>query len=306
MSPSRREVITWGAGAGAALLGWRPAAAQTQPLVTKAIPASGERVPVIGLGTRDYRVAPGGDPARYRDALGTFVRLGGKVVDTAPSYGNAESVLGAAIREAGLRERIFLASKVDRAGQGEGRARIEASFSALETPRMDLMQVHNLRDTATQLATLRELKAAGRIRYIGVTTSSDNQYGELAEVMAREALDFIQVDYSLGNRGAADRLLPLAEGRGIAVLINLPFGRTSLFRRVGDRPLPAWAADIDCTTWAQVFLKYVVSHPAVTCAIPGATQARHVEDNIGAARGRTPDAALRTTIEQFFDQLPAG
>lgn len=306
MNLTRREAIEIGAAAGASLLlGWQPAFAQVS-LVEKAIPGSGERVPVVGLGGRDYRAGPGEDLSRFRDTIATFARFGGKVVDTAPSYGNSESIIGASARDLGIRDRLFLASKVDQAGRELGRARIEASFTALGTTKVDLMQVHNLRDATTQLATLRELKAQGRVRYVGITSSSDDQYAEMERLMEREALDFIQVDYSLRDRNAAERILPLAADRGLGVLTNLPFGRASLFRAVGDRPLAPWAAETDCASWAQVFLKYVVSHPAVTCAIPGMTQARHAEDNMGAARGRMPDAAMRTTMERFFDQLPRG
>ncbi len=225
------------------------------------------------------------------------------MLDTAPSYGNSESVLGDLIAELGIRDGIFLATKVDRQGREAGLERMEASFDKLRTDRVDLMQVHNLRDAVTQLAAMREWKQAGRLRYTGITTSSDRQYEAMAQIMSVEVFDFIQVDYSLGNRSAADRILPLAADRGMAVLVNLPFGRARLFRAVGDRPLPDWAADIDCSTWAQVFLKYVVSHPAVTCAIPGTTKEHHAVDNMGAARGRLPDAALRRRMEGFFDAL---
>jgi len=303
MPYTRREILALGAAAGAAILtGARGTLAQS-PLVTKPIPASGERIPVVGVGTNRYR---SGDPdyvARLRDTLSAFARVGGKVVDTAPSYSDSEDVIGGILRETGIRERLFLATKVDREGADAGRARIEDSFRALGVARVDLLQVHNLRDAGTQLGTLRELKAAGRIRYVGITSSSDRQYEEMEAIMRRETLDFIQVDYAVGNRGAGDRLLPLAAERGMAVLANLPFGRGAQFRAVGDRPLPPWAAEIGCASWAQVFLKYVVSHPAVTCAIPGTTRVAHVEDNLGAARGHLPDAGMRRTIEQFFDSI---
>lgn len=304
MSYSRREVIALGAGVGASLaLGRRPAVAQS-PLIERAIPSTGERLPVIGIGGRNFRSGPDVEANRYRDTIAAFARLGGKVIDTAPSYGDSEAILGGIMRETGLRRQIFLATKVDVAGREAGIAKMEASMRALGVESVDLMQVHNLRDTAVQLATLREWKAAGKTRYIGITSSSDNQYPEMAQLMERERLDFIQVDYAVGNRGAGERVLPLAADKGIAVLINLPFGRGAQFRAVGTRPLESWAAQIDCSSWAQVFLKYVVSHPAVTCAIPGTTQARHAEDNNGACRGRMPDAAMRRTIEQYFDQLP--
>ncbi len=306
MSYTRRAFLEFGAAAGANLLLGAQAARAQSELVTKPIPSSGERIPVVGVGTNRYRSGDAAYVARLGDTLKAFARLGGKVVDTAPSYADSESVIGGILRESGLRERLFLATKVDREGVDAGRARIEDSFRTLGVSRMDLFQVHNLRDSANQLGTLRELKAAGRIRYLGVTTSSERQYEELEAIMRRERLDFIQVDYAVGNRGAGARILPLAAERGMAVLVNLPFGRGAQFRAVGARPLPGWAAEIGCTSWAQVFLKYVVSHPAVTCAIPGTTQVAHAEDNLGAARGRLPDAALRRTIEQYFDGIADG
>lgn len=305
MTYTRREAIALGAGIGAALLTGRHAVAQS-PLVEKAIPGTSERLPVIGLGGRNFRSGPDVAPTRYRDTITTFANLGGKVIDTAPSYGDSESIIGGIVRDANIRNQLFLASKVDVAGRAEGAAKIEATFRAMGVPVIDLMQVHNLRDTATQLATLRELKAAERIRYVGITSSSDQQYAEMARIMETERLDFIQIDYAIHNRGAGDRILPLAADKGLGVLVNLPFGRGAAFRTVGTRPLEPWAAQIDCTSWAQVFLKYVVSHPAVTCAIPGTTQAVHAEDNNRAARGRMPDAAMRRTIEQYFDGISDG
>lgn len=308
MKLTRRELLKLGAGAGLSLVvGWRPGRGGgpwRDELITKKIPSSGEAIPVIGIGTRDYRVGPSADErAPYKATLRAFAELGGTVLDTAPSYGNSESVVGELMAELGIRDRIFLATKVDREGREAGRERMEASFDKLRTDTVDLMQVHNLRDAVNQLATMREWKQAGRLRYTGITTSSDRQYEAMAEIMSVEVFDFIQVDYSLANRSAAERILPLAADRGMAVLINLPFGRGRLFDAVGDRPLPDWAAEIDCASWAQLFLKYVVSHPAVTCAIPGATKAHHAVDNMGAARGRLPDAATRRRLERFFDAL---
>lgn len=309
MTLSRRDLVKLGAGAGLAMaLPWRPriARAHEATLVTKPIPSSGERIPVVGIGTRSYNTgASAEEMGQFRETLGAFFESGGVLLDTAAGYGRgtSEEVLGDLVAELGRQDEVFWATKVDREGRSEGIARMEASFEKLHADRIDLMQVHNLRGTETQLATLREWKAAGRIRYTGVTTSSDRQYGELERVMRNEELDFIQVDYSLGNRSADDRILPLAADRGMAVLVNLPFGRARLFQAVGDRPLPDWAAEIDCRSWAQVFLKYVVSHSAVTCAIPGTTKPHHAADNVGAARGRLPDAAFRRRIEAFFDAL---
>lgn len=302
VSAARREILKVGLAVAAATLAPRAAQAQA-PLLTRPVPATGVRLPIVGIGTNRFRSGDAAWTARLRDTLAAFVRLGGKVVDTAPSYGDSESAIGAILAGSGLRERIFLATKLDREGMAEGRQRLEASFAALGTRRLDLVQLHNLRGAETLLPLLREQQAAGRIGHIGITSSSDSQYVEMEAIMRREKLDFIQVDYAVGNRGAGDRLLPLAADRGMAVLVNLPFGRGAQFRAVGGRPLPGWAAEIDCTSWAQVFLKYVVSHPAVTCAIPGSTQAAHVEDNLGAARGRLPDAALRQVMARYFDAI---
>lgn len=300
---SRREALKAGlAFTAAATFGPRAALAET-PLLTRPVPATGVRLPVVGIGTNRFGSGDVAWNARLRETLVSFARLGGTVVDTAPSYGDSERAIGAILGETGLRERLFLATKLDRAGVADGRRRLEASFVALGTKRLDLVQLHNLIGAGTLLPLLREQQAAGRIGHIGITSSSDSQYAEMEAIMRRERLDFIQVDYAVGNRGAGERLLPLAADRGMAVLINLPFGRGAQFRAVGSRPLPGWAAEIDCTSWAQVFLKYVLGHPAVTCAIPGSTQAAHVEDNLGAARGRLPDAALRQVMAVYFDAI---
>jgi aryl-alcohol dehydrogenase-like predicted oxidoreductase len=298
---TRRELIELGIAAVATGAGARRAFTQPSALVTKRIPATGERVPVIGLGTRNYR--SGSDPAAlapYRETLKAFLEAGGTVVDTAPSYGNSETVLGTLIAELRARDRIFLATKVDREGKDEGIARMNASLANLKTQKVDLMQIHNLRDTANQLATLREWQAAGKVRLIGVTTSSDRQYAALEQVLNSEKIDFIQVDYALDAREADARLLPMALDKGVAVLINLPFGRGRLFQALGSKPLPDYAKEIGCTTWAQFALKYVVSHPAVTAAIPGMTKPHHAVDNMGAARGAMPDAAMRKRMEQVL------
>jgi len=298
---TRRELLELGLAAVTTSAAARRAFAQPSPLVTKRIPATGERVPVIGLGTRNYRA--GSDPAElapYRETLKAFIEHGGTVVDTAPSYGNSESILGTLIAELGVRDKIFLATKVDRAGREEGIGRMNASMAALKSPKVDLMQVHNLRDTANQLATLREWKAAGKVRLIGVTTSSDDQYAELEKILGAEKLDFIQVDYALDSRDADARLLPMALDKGVAVLINLPFGRGRLFQALGSKPLPDYAKEIQCTTWAQFALKYVASHPAITAAIPGMTKPHHAVENMAAARGAMPDAAMRKRMEQVL------
>lgn len=301
MTISRRDILRFGMGAAAGAFG--TGAQSALELNTRPIPSSGERLPVVGIGTNRYGTGPEEEIAPLREALKTFAAAGGKLIDTAPMYGSSEVVLGQLIAGLGIRDKLFLATKVYSDGRQEGIEEMNASFRRLRTDRIDLIQVHNLSDTATQLATMREGKAAGRYRYVGVTTSRDSQYDEMESVLKTEKLDFVQVDYSVENRTAAERILPLAHDRGVAVLINLPFGRASLFSAVRGKPLPVWTADFDCKSWAQFFLKYVIGHPAVTCAIPGTRKPSHVIDNLGAARGRLPDAALRKKMEQFFDAI---
>jgi aryl-alcohol dehydrogenase-like predicted oxidoreductase len=303
----RREFIKTSLGAGAAML--LPAMdlfAQDGPLLQKKIPSSGEMIPIIGLGTaRRYEdVKTDADKVPLRETIAKFKELGLTVIDSSSSYGTAEAVVGELVEDLKIRDSLFLATKVSlrkATGRDAGLAIIEQSFKRYRTNKIDLIAVHNLLDTQTQLATLRDLKAAGRIRYVGLTTSSDTQYGEFEQVMKKETLDFIQVDYALDNRNAGERLLPLAGDRGVAVMINLPFGRGRLFKAVQGKKLPDWAAEFDCKSWPQFFLKYIVSHPAVTCAVPGMARAEYVIDNAGAARGRLPDALMRKRMEQFID-----
>lgn len=279
--------------------------AASAALHTRIIPGANEAVPVIGVGTsRRYAQVSGEEQlAPLRAAIARFSALGGRVIDTAPAYGQAESVIGQLVEELGVRDKLFLATKVGADSPAEGRAQIEQSFRNLRTKVIDLIAVHNLRDVTNQLAVLRELKAAKRIRSIGATTSNDPQYADFEAMMRREKLNVIQIDYALDNRDAGERILPLARDQGLAVMINLPFGRGRLFQATEGRPLPPWAAEIGATTWAQVFLKYIVSHPARPIAIPGMAQARYVDDNMGAARGPLPDAAMRRRMEQFIDAL---
>lgn len=301
MMPAMTPVMT-----PAMMLGGLSAAiGQTNSLIRRPIPSSGETIPIIGLGSaRRYEdIKPGEDTTPLRDTLDRFRRLGGTVIDTAPSYGNAEGIIGDLVANLGIRPSLFLATKVGADTPAEGRAQIEASFRKLRTDTIDLIAVHNLRDVTNQLAYLRELKQSGRIRYVGATTSFDRQYESFEAMMRRETLDSIQIDYALDNRNAAERIIPLAKERGMAVFINLPFGRGSVFRATQGKPLPDWAAEIDVTTWAQFMLKYIVSHEAVTCAVPGMAQARYVDDNLKAAQGRMPDPGLRRRMEQLIDGL---
>jgi aryl-alcohol dehydrogenase-like predicted oxidoreductase len=284
----------------------RLAVSATQPpLVTRAIPSTGEKLPVIGLGTNRYGVTAPEELAARREVLRRLPELGAKVIDTAPAYGQSEEVIGRLVSELKNRDRLWIATKVTApaGGAAEGRKMLDESFRRLRTDRLQLVQVHSLKGVREMLPVLREQKQAGRISYLGVTTSRDEQYDELLEVMRRERLDFIQVDYSIADRNAANKVLPLAAERGIAVLVNLPLGRGNALSKVKGRPLPDWAKQVEVTSFAQLFLKYVVSHPAVTVAIPGTTKVEHLEDNLGAARGRLPDAAMRRRIETFFDTL---
>ncbi|WP_457108394.1 aldo/keto reductase [Methylobacterium sp. P5_C11] len=301
MPLSRRAVIA--AGALAPLAGRLASAAE--PLLRRPIPSTGEMLPAIGIGTsRRYEVEPTPEAiAPLKDAVKTFVALGGSVIDTAPSYGTAEDVLGLILAEPGLRQNVFLASKVDTTGREATVAEYEQSLKRMKVESLDLVAVHNLIDVAENLAVLRDLKIRRRIRYLGVTVWRDNQLDALEAVMKRETLDFIQVNYAIDNRTAAERVIPLAADRGMAVMTNVPFGRDRLFKAVQGKALPTVATDLGCTSWPQVFLKYVLGNPAVTCPIPGMAKAAYVEDNLGAARGRLPDAAQRKQMETFIDAV---
>ena len=299
-SISRRQFLEAGGIAGlSTLLPRVPAAAEppasSLPLIMKAIPASGEKLPAIGLGTDAFNEDARDD---IRAEIKRMSELGGTVIDTSDDYGDSEAIIGEALASLGLRERMFIATKISGGG---GADIFQRSLERLRTPRVELLQVHNLNGVDKLVPAMQQWQKAGKIRYYGVTTSRGSQHAELLDIMRHYPLDFIQVDYSIANRDAADAVLPLALERKMAVLINLPFGRSSLFRQAADRKLPPWAADIDVTSWAQYFLKYVISHPAVTCAIPGSTKVSHLEDNQGAARGRLPDAAMRRRMEEYWD-----
>lgn len=303
MTITRRDILKLGASAAASALGATAlnARAEASALITRSIPSSGERLPVVGIGTNRYRSGTKAEIAPLRETLKSFAAAGGKLIDTAPMYGSSEVVLGQLIAELGIRKQLFLATKVYAIGRESGVEEMNESFKRLRSDRIDLIQVHNLSDSANQLATMREGRQSGRYRYVGVTTSRDAQYEDMEAVLKTQTLDFVQVDYSIGNRSAGERILPLAIDRGVAVLVNLPFGRARLFSAVRGMPLPVWAAEFDCNSWAQFFLKYVVGHPAVTCAIPGTRKPQHMLDNLGAARGRLPDQATRRKMEQFFE-----
>lgn len=297
---NRRDALKLGLAASATLaLGPNALFAQgsSGELLSKPIPSSGERIPLIGIGTaRRYDVAATEEElAPLREVLRNFPGMGGKLIDTAPSYGNAETVVGNLLAELGIRDQIFLATKVGagRQGRAAGLAEMQGSLERLQTDHFDLLEIHNLAGTAEMLPLLREWKQEGKIRYYGITTTSKEQYAELAGFMRSEPLDFIQVDYAIDNRSAEDLLLPLAQERGIAVLTALPFGRGRVFDAFGDTPVPEWAAELGIETWAQFALKFNVSHPAITAAIPGTARPEYLVDNFNASRGILPDAATR-------------
>jgi len=280
--------------AAAAGAGPRRAGAESA-LPQRPILSSGETIPAIGLGTwRTFDVGAGaGERAPLKDVLRRFVELGGRVLDSSPMYGTAESVAGDLAAELKMADKIFWATKVWTNGQAAGVKQMEQSLARMRVKRLDLLQIHNLLDWRTHLRTLREWKQAGRVRYIGVTHYTASAYDELERVLRAEPLDFVQVNYSLGEREADRRILPLARDRGMAVLANRPFAEGGLFQRVRNTPLPAWAAEIGCESWAQFFLKWVLGHAAVTCVIPATSRLAHLEDNMKAGTGPLPDAATR-------------
>ena len=311
---SRRAFVTAGSAAAAALALGRPHPAWAQasralPPITKPIPSTGERLPVIGLGTNAYSASTPEQMAPLREVLEHMPKLGGTLIDTARVYGRSEAVIGELLEGLGNRAQMFIATKTPMFGDfSNPQAVLDVSFNALRVTTIDLIQIHMMAGLTQLMPVFESNKAAKRVRYIGISTSEDSQYDALMAAMRQYPLDFIQVDYSLGNRNASERVLALAQERRMGVLVNVPFGgrgrgAASMFGRVSGRPLPDWAAEFDATSWAQVFLKYVVSHPAVTAAIPGTTQRRNMEDNQGAGKGRLPDAAMRQRIEQYWDAL---
>jgi aryl-alcohol dehydrogenase-like predicted oxidoreductase len=283
-------------------------AARVAPvMIERAIPSTGEKLPVVGIGTaRSYESPTPNDVVVLRDVLKRFPALGGKLLDTAPAYGQAEVIVGDALAELKNRDKYFLATKVSvRNGgdRGSANAQMEDSLKRLKTNRIDLMQIWNVSNPGLLVPLLDEWKAAKRIRYTGITTSSKNQYADLESTMKSHKLDFVQVDLAIDNRSAQERIIPLAVDRGMGVLVNLPLGRTRVFQRVLNKPLPDWTKDIDATSWAQIFLKYIISNSAVTAVIPGTATIPFLVDNNTAARGRLPDAAMRKRIEAYFDEI---
>ena len=283
-------------------------------LIKRKIPKTGEELPVVGLGSSaTFRsVAQEDDVSALREVLQTLVDNGGTVFDTAPGYGASEEVAGRIAQELGIADKLFWATKVNVAPRGGGsadpeaaREQINRSFEYIGKDPIDLIQVHNLADLGTQMPIVEELKAKGRIRYIGTTSTSIRRYPELARAMRDYPLDFIGVDYAVDNRTSAEEILPLASDLGIAVLSYVPFGRTGLWARVAGRGVPEWAAEIGADTWGKFFIKYAAAHPAVTCVTPATSKAKHMLDNIGAAYGELPDRALQRRMEDYIDALPS-
>ena len=305
---SRRSVVAAGLAGGVSLalssrLALAAAQASPLPLITKTIPSSGEKLPVVGIGTNQYSVTAAEEIAARREVLEHLPRLGGKVVDTAWRYGDAEIVIGNLLKQIGNRDKLFIATKTVTPGEGPaGAAALELALTRLQVQKIDLLQIHSFRGFDELYPVLVDAKKAGKIRYIGATTSTDAQYPQMLEALQKRSLDFIQVDYSIENQGA-ESILQVARDKGVAVLINLPFGGSgggSLIAKVKGKPLPEWAAEIDAASWPQLLLKYTISHPSVTTVIPGTTKLAHLEDNQLAGRGRLPDTAFRKKIEQHW------
>jgi diketogulonate reductase-like aldo/keto reductase len=304
MRLTRRELLlATGSTFALATMPW--ALAETGRPILKAIPSSGEQLPVIGMGTwQTFHVGDDAEArAPLREVLRVFFDQGGTLIDSSPMYAEAEQVAGDLVAELGAHERMFAATKVWTYGREAGIEQMERSFRRMRVEQMDLMQIHNLRDWRVHLPVLRDWQEQGRIRYIGITTSNPAQYDEFAAVMRDEELDFVQLNYDILTRGAEEILLPLAAERGMAVLVNRPFGGGNLFPRVRGRELPDWAAQFDAGSWAQFFLKFVVSHPAVTCAIPATSNPRHATDNMGAGLGRLPDEDMRARMAHYMETL---
>src|SRR5437773_6297550 len=303
-NPARRNFLRTGACALGALLMTQKSPAASGPLARR-VPKTGEAVPAVGLGT--WQVFDVGSDAKEkeqaREALKVFVELGGRVIDSSPMYGSSESVTGELAAALGVRAKLFVATKVWTSGRQAGIRQMEDSMRKLRVERLDLMQVHNLVDAPTHLATLREWKSAGRVRYLGVTHYHAGAHADLEKIIRPGDLDFVQVNYSLAEPEADRRLLAVAADSRTAVVVNRPFAEGAMFRRVKDKPLPDWAKEIGCASWAQFFLKWILGNPAVTCAIPGTRNPKHVADNLGAASGPLPDEAMRRRMSVYFESL---
>jgi diketogulonate reductase-like aldo/keto reductase len=305
LSLSRRALLKLGATLVVGFTARGLSYAQNRSQRMRPVPSSGEQLPAMGLGT--YRTFDVGTSARgyaaIKEVLRDFIALGGRVVDSSPMYGRAEAAVGDLAAELGVQDKLFYATKVWTSGREDGIQQMQQSMRRMRTERIDLMQVHNLVDWQTHLKTLHTWKEQGRVRYIGITHYTHGAFEQMENIMRREHLDFVQFPYNIMYRHAEQRLLPLAAERGIAVLVNEPFEQGSLFSQVGDKPLPAWAAEFDCNSWAQFFLKYILAHPAVTCAIPATAKPKHLFDNMQAGLGRLPNETQRTQMVKYMQQL---
>ncbi len=301
----RRQFLQWLAGLGAVAALGPGFAAPQQSAIKKAIPASGEKIPVIGMGS--WLTFDVGDNEAARatrvQVLQAFFDRGGALIDSSPMYGSSQEVIGHSLRQIKNKGALFAATKVWIYGQWLGIKQMEAARELWDVARFDLMQIHNMLDWKAHLETLKAWKAEGRIRHIGITTSHGRRHQDLERALAKEPFDFVQFTYNLVDRDVEQRLLPLAAERGIAVIVNRPFDGGTLFEPVRGKPLPAWAAEFDCSNWAQYFLKFIVSHPAVTCAIPATSRVAHMHENMGAGFGRLPDAGTRQRMRAYYEQL---
>ena len=304
---TRRKVLAATASAIALAPFIAGAASEDPALITRPIPSSGEQLPVIGMGTsRTFDAgADAATVARLAEVMALFFAGGGTVIDSSPMYGEAESRVGDVLRNMDKSPPLFAATKVWTEGKDEGIAQMQESARRMNIERFDLIAVHNLVDWKTQLATLKAWKQEGKVRYIGITTSHGRNHSELLEIMRKEPLDFVQLTYNIDNRTAESALLPLAQDRGIATMINRPFQRGSLFKRSGGQPLPEVASDLGCASWGQFYLKFILGHPAVTCLIPATSKSHHMKDNMGANFGPVPDSNQRAEMLRAFDALPA-
>lgn len=316
---SRRKVIKFSVLAGASLslpAGFLQAVSDLsmQSLITRAIPKTGEKLPVVGLGTSASfrRIAASDDVSQLHQVIKTLLDKGGSVFDTAPSYGESERVAGKIVQELDAAKKVFWATKVNVVPRGgktadaeKANAQIENSFKYIGKDPIDLIQVHNLRDIPTQMGILKELKEAGRVRYIGTTSTRHSNFPDLAAVMRNEPIDFIGVNYAVDDRRAAEEIFPIAQERGIAIMVYLPFGRSRLWKRIANQKVPEWAGEIGIKSWGQFFLKYVAAHPAVTVVTPATSKPKHILDNIGAAYGELPDKAIQKKMADFIDALPS-
>jgi len=301
---ARRDFLRTGACALGALLMPQGSSAANGPLARR-VPKTGEAIPAVGLGTwQVFDVASDAkEKAQAEETLKAFVELGGRVIDSSPMYGSSESVTGELAAALGVGAKLFVATKVWTSGRQAGIRQMEDSVRKLRVGRLDLIQVHNLVDASTHLATLREWKTAGRVRYLGVTHYHAGAHADLEKIIRPGDVDFVQVNYSLAEPEAGRRLLAAAADSRTAVIVNRPFAEGAMFRRVNDKPVPDWAKEIGCASWAQFFLKWILGNPAVTCAIPGTRNPKHVADNLGAASGPLPDEAMRRRMSVYFESL---